>query len=159
MEGFWTYAYDNKNEMTEADQYNSSNVLQQKVVFKYDVFGNRVEKDVNSTSTQRFAYDGWNPSQAGGVGNANWQVWADLDGTSSLTTRYLHGDVVDQLFARIDSGTAYWEIGDRLGSVRIILDNSANVKDQITYDGWGNATQTASSFGGRYLWTGREFAV
>jgi hypothetical protein len=48
------------------DQYNVSNVLQQKVVFKYDVFGNRIEKDVtvgSTTTTARFVVDGWNPDE------------------------------------------------------------------------------------------------
>jgi len=103
--------------------------------------------------------DGWNPALAGQTGNANWNVWADLDGSDNLLTRYLRGDQVDQLFARTDSGTAYWELTVRQGSIRTVIDNSANVKDQITYDGWGNATQTNSTYGGRYLYTGREFDV
>jgi RHS repeat-associated protein len=159
---YWKYSYDLKNELTEADQYNSSNVLQQSVAFKYDAFGNRIEKDVtvgSTTTTQRYALDGWEPAKAGSPGNAAWDVWADLDGNNHLTTRYFRGDVVDQLFARIDSGTSYWELTDRQGSIRTIIDNSATVKDQISYDGWGNASQTASTYGGRYLYTGREFDV
>jgi RHS repeat-associated protein len=136
--------------------------LQQSVVFKYDAFGNRIEKDVtvgSTTTTQRYALDGWDPAKAGSPGNAAWDVWADLDGSNHLTTRYFRGDVVDQLFARIDSGTSYWELTDRQGSIRTIIDNTATVKDQISYDGWGNASQTASTYGGRYLYTGREWDV
>src|SRR5438445_3738044 len=156
---YWLYVHDNRNHLTEADQYNVSNVLQQKVVLKYDAFGNRIEKDVtvgSTTTTTRFALDGWNPALRA-EGSARWNVWADLNGSNSLTRRYLRGDKVDQLLARLDSGTAYWQLTDRLGSIRTIIDNSAAVKDQITYDGWGNATQTNGSFGGRYFWVGREF--
>src|SRR5262249_8277100 len=157
---YWKYSYDLKNELTEADQYNSSNVLQQSVAFKYDAFGNRIEKDVTTngvTTTTRFALDGWDPAKAGASGNAGWDVWADLNSSNQLTTRYFRGDAVDQLFARIDSGTAYWELTDRQGSIRTIIDANATVKDQITYDGWGNASQTNSTYGGKYLYTGREF--
>ena len=50
--------------------------------------------------TQRYALDGWNPAKGNPVGNEHWDVWADLDAGSSLITRYLRGDVVDELFGR-----------------------------------------------------------
>ena len=53
----------------------------------------------------RFAYDQWNPAKPSPVGTENSDVWADLDGSSSLTMRYLHGNAVDQLFARSRSAT------------------------------------------------------
>jgi len=52
-------------------------------------------------------------------------VIADLDGDGSLTTRYLRGDVVDQLFARIDTDgettTPFWYLTDHLGSIREVI--------------------------------------
>jgi len=134
------------------------------VDFKYDVFGNRIEKDYDddgagqhSATITRFAYDGWKNTNQHLVGNENWDVWADLDGGSSLTTRYIRGDAIDQIFARIDSGTTYWELTERLGSVRDVIDNNAVVKDTIGYDVFGNITsETNSTFRGRYSWTGRE---
>jgi RHS repeat-associated protein len=72
-------------------------------------------------------------------------------------TRYVHGDQTDQLFVRVSStGTVAWYLTDRLGSVRNLTDNSGVVQDTITYDGYGNATETNSSFGDRYKFTGRE---
>src|SRR5262245_57840530 len=91
------------------------------------------------------------------VGNENNDVWADLNGSGSLTTRYIRGDVIDQIFSRIDSGTNYWELTDRLGSVRDVINNSAVIKDTIGYNGFGGITsESDSSFRGRYAWTGRE---
>src|SRR5207247_6133652 len=89
----------------------------------------------------------------------NWDVWADLDGSNNLQTRYVRGDVTDQLFARIESsGTAYWYLTDRLGTIRDVTDNSGVIKDTIVFDGFGNITsETASTFRGRFIWTGREF--
>jgi RHS repeat-associated protein len=163
----WTYGYDNLNHLTSAVEKTSGGTTEQSVTYKYDVFGNRIEKDVTTTSTTttRFGYDGWKVHlDALGqamtyTGTENWDVWADLDGNNHLLTHYLRGDQVDQLFARVDGGTPYWLLTDRLGSLRTVLDNSAAVKDQVTYDGWGNATQTNSTYGGRYLWTGRELDV
>ncbi len=64
-------------------------------------------------------------------------IWADLDGNSSLTTRYLHGDATDQLFARMDGNAPYFYLTDRLGSIRDVIDNTGTVKDSLTYDGYG----------------------
>src|SRR5207249_1458574 len=121
-----TYSYDAADQLT-ADGTNT---------YTYDANGNR-----NNGS--------WTVStgnQLTGAGTVNWDVWADLDGSSSLTTRYLRGDVVDQLFARIGSdGTAGWLLADHLGSVRGVTDNSGLLKDTIAYDGWGNITSESDA--------------
>src|SRR5215831_13757258 len=92
--GSWTYVYDNANRLTEVDEYNSTPTLLHKTVFKYDAFGNRIEKIVDGapvgpvTLDQRYALDGWKTGpQTSFVGNENWDVWADLDSSNNLTTR------------------------------------------------------------------------
>ena len=104
--------------------------------YVYDVFGDRIEKDLWSSGTTtilRFAYDvgGSSPSAGDGLGSAG-NLWADLNGSGSLLERYIFGDSVDQLFARIFStGTAAWYLTDRLGSVRDITDNTGAVIDHL----------------------------
>jgi RHS repeat-associated protein len=52
---------------------------------------------------------------------------------------------------------AAWLLTDHLGSVVSVTDNSGVLQDTIRYDGYGNITsESASSWGGRYKWTGRE---
>jgi RHS repeat-associated protein len=162
----WVYGYDQRNQMTSAKEYDkdpgSGGVLQQEVDFKYDWWGNRIEKDVtvgSTTTVQRYALDGWDPAKPRPVGTENFDVFADLDGSSSLTTRYMHGDVVDQLFARVAAdGTGAWLLTDHLGSVVGVTDNNGVLKDTIAYDGYGNiASESASSWGGLYKWTGRQY--
>jgi len=159
----WTYGYDQRNQLISVEKRaTDGGALQLKDEFRYDAFGNRIEKKIDSNgdgswdTTQRYALDGWKNVNQALVGNENWDVWADLDGSSSLTTRYIRGDVIDQLFARITSaGAAYWHLTDHLGSIRDVIDSSAVVKDSITYDGFGNITaETDSNFRGRYAWTG-----
>ncbi len=115
----------------------------------------------SGTTTTRYAQDGWDPALAGATGLSNFNVWADLDGSNDLLTRYFHGDQVDQLFGRQDSLVQYWTLTDRLGSVRDVLDNTGTVKDAINYDGWGNIKtgETDPSYRGNYAWTGRQFDV
>jgi RHS repeat-associated protein len=147
----WTYGYDNKNHMIWAkDAATDGGAATTLATYVYDALGNRIEKDVwtqqpGTTITTRFGYDGV-------------EVWVDLTSANALQTRYMHGDAVDQLFARISSGgTAAWYLTDRLGSVRDIVNSSGSVIDHLDYDGFGNATETQPTNGDRYKWTGREF--
>jgi hypothetical protein len=54
----------------------------------------------------------------GTTGNTRFNVWADLDGSNGLQTRYLRG-----------------EQPDRMGSVAEVTNGSGAVNDTITYDG------------------------
>src|SRR5262249_7789020 len=124
--------------------------LLMQATYVYDAMGDRLEKDVwtsssGTTTASRFAY-------------LDQNAWADLDGSSTLQTRRLYLNGVDQLFARISSsGTAASSLTDRLGSVRDIADNTGAVQDHISYDGFGSvSSESNSSVGDRYKWTARE---
>ncbi len=168
----WTYGYDQRNELLWAkDRVTDGGTLISRTSYKYDAYGNRIEQDIDTNGDgtvdieQRYALDGWNPALAGSTGNSNWNVWADLDGLNSnaLVSKYLRGDVVDQLFARVDDVsstlTPYWMLTDHLGSVIAVTDDSGAVQASVHYDGWGKATITGSNTAavGRYEWTGREY--
>ncbi len=168
----WTYGYDDRNELTKVQKWSadpaasSSAALEEEVDYAYDAFGNRLEQDVTSyaggtpaTTVTRFALDGWDPAKAGATGNSGWDVWADLDQNGHLQARYLRGDAVDQLFARVGSdGSAYWTLTDRRGTVRDVTDATGVVKDSIRYDAFGNiVAETDATYRGRYGWDGREW--
>ncbi len=169
----WTYGYDNENHLVWAeDRATDGGTLIMRADYTYDVFGNRIETVVTGSGTGpqapkdvRYALDGWkthldawdNPATF--VGLENWDIWADLTSSNTLAMRYVHGDAVDQFFARVDgSGNVAWYLTDRLGSVRDITDGSGVVQDHIDYDGFGNITnETNTSLGGRIKYTSREF--
>jgi RHS repeat-associated protein len=161
----WTYGYDEKNHLLWAeDRATDGGTLLKRVDYKYDAYGDRVQKALDSNgdgvvdTTERYAYDGWNPAKPSPVGTENFDVWLDEDGSNNLVTRYLRGDVVDEVWARIGSDTnAHWYAPDRQGSIRDVLDNSGVIKDTITYSGFGEIlNDTNATFRGRYAWTGRE---
>jgi RHS repeat-associated protein len=176
-DGTWNYTYDEEdNRITKThivtgeywyhnyDQHNRLDWIEKRpsagaanvfwAAYTYDVFGNRIQEnrdpdgDAGSQehTVTRFLYDGA-------------EVWADLDVSNNVQVRYLRGDVVDQLFARLKAdGTAAWYLTDRLGSVRDLTDASGVVQDHLEYDGFGNVTSESNpAFGDRYKWTGREF--
>jgi RHS repeat-associated protein len=92
-------------------------------------------------------YDGANP-------------YADFDGSGALTHRYLYGQALDQLFARVDGdgSSTVWYLSDRQGSVRQLATTDGAVLDALTYDSYGNILdETNPENGDRFKYTGREY--
>jgi RHS repeat-associated protein len=166
----WDYGYDHKNQLIWAERRGEvGGTVLLRADYKYDAFGNRIEKAVDAdgagaggTTTTRFALEGWRPRAVAPVGNEYWDTWADLSGSNQLQTqlqtRYLRGDVVDQLFARIASGgTAAWYLADRLGSIRNLVDSGGGLIATLVYDGFGNLVSAEDPDADRMRWTGREW--
>ncbi len=144
----FSYGYDNRNRLVSAQDTTTSGV-QLQATYVYDALGQRIEKDVwtqsGGSTTTRFAYDGG-------------QIWADLTSTDTLQTRYVRGDRVLELLARIVNGTAEWILADRMGSVRTVVDNTGAVIDTINYDGYGNVvSETSPANGGQYKYDGYRY--
>ena len=116
--------------------------------YVYDALNRRIEKDVaigGTTTITRMAYDDTR------------QIWADMNGSNSLQTRYLRTDSVLELPARVSSGgTAAWMLADRMGSVRNVVDNTGAAIATNTFDAYGNVVQSQSSVvnAGVYLFNG-----
>jgi RHS repeat-associated protein len=146
----WYFGYDNRNHLTSVRQTSDGTTNQLLVTYTYDVFGQRATeakwKSGGSTITTRFAYDGQ-------------QVWAELNTSNVVQTRYVWGDGQTQLFARIDVGVGVrWELTDRLGSVRDVLDaTGATILDHLDYDGFGKVTETNAANGGRIGYAGDAY--
>ena len=163
----WTYSYDDKNEMISAVDKTSGGTVETSAVYKYDAFGNRTEKDVTISGTAtvtKFIMDGWKNLNGHLMGNDNWDVLADLNSSGTMTTRYLRGNAVDQIFAELayngSTFTADWTLTDIRGSVRDIINNAGTVQDSISYSAFGKITsETNSANRGRYAWSGRELDV
>ena len=123
----WYYTYDNRNRLTQVRETSDGTTNVLTVNYAYDILDRRVsEVDWQSgvgSSTIRYAYDGQ-------------QVYADLNGSNVVQTRYLWGDNTDQLLAEIQSGTAFYVQTDRLGSVRDLF-NGTGLVDHIEYDVFG----------------------
>jgi RHS repeat-associated protein len=136
-----TYTWDYRNRLTRVQSNDGGSV---DVQFTYDVFDRRIGK--LSAGTQLWtAYSGDN-------------AYADFTG-SSLTSRYLYGDGIDQLFARLNANPVAitWYLTDNLGSVRQLVDNAGTVQDTVTYgDSYGNSPSDSGT-GDRFKFTGREY--
>jgi VCBS repeat-containing protein len=150
-----TYTYDVRNRLVGAQDTTTG--LQMQATYVYDALG-RIEKDVwqlstSSVATTRFLYD-------------RSEIWADLNQNNALAARYLRGDRVLALLAWIPgsgaSGLSFalpvplglvhaapnspvrWVLGDRMGSVRQVLDGSGTLIGTVVYDGYGNVTSASN---------------
>jgi RHS repeat-associated protein len=155
----WTYKYDNGNDLIQAVDTTMSGTTTS--LYDYDVFGNRIEEQVvtsSTTTTTKYVLDSWNPATAGGTGNSGTEVWADLTSSNTLQTVYLRGDVVDQLFGRISSGgVGAFTLLDHLQSVVGVTNASGTLEDVITYDAYGNFTESSPGMVGAYTYAGMEY--
>jgi RHS repeat-associated protein len=150
----WLYYYDNANRLVKAEHKPSSGgSVDERILFSYDVFGNRIKQDVDPTgggtyTTTKYAYD------------PNGNAWADLSSGGTLQIRRLYADAMDALYAKIGSGGVNWMLPDLVGSIRDITNSSGSLIDHRDWDPFGNLTYESSSGNGdRYGYTGREWST
>jgi RHS repeat-associated protein len=117
--------------------------------YTYDALGRRIGLKDGGTQT-------W--SDCNGK-TADDNPYADFNSSGSVTMRYLDGQAVDEILARIDaSGNVAWCLRDQLGSVVDFVSNGAASLDHIVYDPFGNiVTETNATSGDRFKFAGMEY--
>ena len=152
------YFYDGLNRLRTVRRGAPSHADSVIARYDYDVAGRRIVKRVYSAATggtvgfTRFVYRG------NGVA-------FETDSGGTLGQRYLWGMGTDALVAlRTASGTEYYAVLDKLGSVRgmVLRDASGTVKLAFTYGTYGTIVDSAGAglaagVSLRYRWTGREY--
>jgi RHS repeat-associated protein len=124
----------------------------------YDGLGRCVKRTVG-VNTVLFTYDGWNPIMEWDT-NGNCTAWT------------IYGAKPDEVLVRDDAtyGALIYK-HDNQGSVTFILDGSNRMVEKYSYDVYGRPTVTSwdyntgtwkapsgrSSFGNRFMFTGREW--
>jgi RHS repeat-associated protein len=143
----WVLTYNAANQLVGATETNGSTQVVQETNY-YDVFGNWLEQDVSlnggAPTITKFAQQVVN-NDPGTVGQD--PVWADMNSTNQVTTRRIWA--LDQVFARISqSGTVDYELTDRLGSYRGLMNPSGTLDDSETFDAIGNKTSESTAANG-----------
>ncbi len=161
------YTWDHRNRLTEvAHKAVFGGAVDWTAEYVYDCFNRRIASlyDLDGDSAldreERYVWEGRNVVFD--------FIDADGDGETSsleLTTRYLWGQAVDQLFAQetVDDGRAqdvFWPITDNLGSVRSLVDYTGTITATYSYDTFGNVSVQAGTITDtRYHFTGQEYDV
>jgi len=135
-DGTLTYVYDYENRLISANKADMS------AVYKYDPFGRRIEKEVNTTVT-KFLYDGD-------------QVICEYNDSGALTAKYTYGPGIDEPIKLEKGGQTYYYHYDGLGSVTNLTDSSGATVESYTYDAFGQP-DSVSTIGNRFMFTGREY--
>ncbi len=116
-------------------EYNWDGKLRNAVVdsdsidLKYDPMGNRVQKSSSAQGNQRYIVD---------IAGRLPTILLEIDPTDmSVKKSYMYAN--SQILTGYDGDSAqrYFYTHDRLGSVRLVVDDDGKVKNSYTYDPWG----------------------
>lgn len=144
----WTYGYDALNRLTTASKTGATYGC------AYDARNRCVKRTINGVTTFLY-YDGWN-------------LLEERNAAGALLASYVHGAVVDELLAAkivaTGAGWVYYH-HDASRNVTQLTAASGDVVEKYAYDVFGKATirdssgteLTASAYGNRFMFTGREF--
>ena len=129
------------------------------VKLKYDPSGNRIYKDIgNGTTTRKYIVDP--------VGRLS-QILLEIDpkgpGAVDDVIEKTHMYANDQIVAQYDgtsfdpAANKYYYLHDRLGSVRLILDETGDVVNRYTYQPFGElfAAETTETVNNPFKYTGQ----
>lgn len=136
-DGTNTYSWNARNQLTQISQGGNAQLS-----FSYDPLGRCISKTVQGTATQ-FLYDGNNAVQ---------------ETQGSTINPILVGLGVDERFARNDVTGRTYLLTDLLNSTIALTDPNGAIKQQYSYDPYGNVTpsDTTTGFTNPYQYTGRE---
>ncbi|MFC2155802.1 RHS repeat-associated core domain-containing protein [Acidobacteriota bacterium] len=149
QKGTQHFTYDYRNQLISAQDLSTT------VDYKYDPFGRRAEKIIDSNTT-KYLYHGN-------------QVIEERDGSDQVLKQYIYGNGIDEVI-RMDSFESgnpapYYFHTDAIGSVTAITDNSGNLIERVSYDTFGMPTFTdptgetisTSTIDNEYLFQGRRY--
>ena len=149
------YEWDYRNRLTRVYVFSGAGLpLAQDIAYTYDAFNRRIAKvvyDVNqaTTTTTQYAYEGDNIAFVfDGAGSA-----------AGLSTRYLTGPGMDEVFADEEGGEPRWPLTDQVGTVRELVkwvSGTPAVVKALRYDAFGNRTDQNPGVQYAYSYTGRE---
>jgi len=82
-------------------------------------------------------------------------ILLELNSSGNIAKTYIYGN--SQILVQHDGGysaSRYFYLHDRLGSVRQIINSSANVVNYYTYNPFGEILETSETFGNPFLFAG-----
>jgi len=137
-DGVSTYTWNARNQLTQISRGGAVEMS-----FAYDAMGRRISKTVQGGTPMQFLYDGASAVQ---------------ETQGSTINPILTGLGVDERFARNDVTGRTYLLTDALNSTIALTDSTGAIREQYSYDPYGNVTpsDTATGFTNPYQYTGRE---
>jgi RHS repeat-associated protein len=156
--GPWAYTYDAANRLIAAQ----SDAVRMEMV--YDARNRCIER-----KTFQRLEGAWVASSDLWMGYDGWSLIEEGDALTGAIAAYVHGAQIDEVLARVDASGAVYYHADALGSTEFLTDAAGAVVERYRYDAFGLPTildasgapsspdPRTSSFGNRFLFTGREW--
>ncbi len=146
----WTYTYDAMNRLTGAVKGTTA------AYYWYDGFNRQCTWQINGNVTFSI-WDGWNIVEEYHRDNPT--------NTSSLETSYLHGAGSDELISMTRGGQTYYFFQDGRGNTSHVANTAGQLIERYEYDvhgtpliyAPGRTQRTASAYGVRHLFQGRDY--
>ncbi|MGC1547039.1 MAG: RHS repeat-associated core domain-containing protein, partial [Rhodanobacter sp.] len=137
-DGTNTYTWNARNQLTQVSQ---NGVAQ--LSYAYDALGSRVSKTVQGGAPMQYLYDGENIVQ---------------ETQGSTINPILNGLNIDERYARNDVIGRTYFLTDALSSTIALTDMTGAIREQYSYDPYGNVTpsDTMTGLTNPYQYTGRE---
>ncbi len=126
------------------------------ITFKYDPFGRRIEKNVdtvenNLPTTYDYVYVYDNEDIILEILNKTQNGT-----TTTITTSYVHGPGIDQPLSLTRDGQTYYYHADGLGSITSVTDSTQAVVNRYAYDTYG-AMKRSETVWNDFGFAGREY--
>ena len=176
----YTYANNRLNGALHDTAGNITNLLRGTTALRmsWNTLGQLTSVTTNNVPAESYAYDplGRRVKTTTG-GTTIYHVYsgkecaADLDSSGNPLRSYTFGQGIDNLLAVTVYATGatntYYAVKDHLSSVQALVNASGVIVESYTYDAWGNTTIknaggsviTASAYGNRYMFQGREYST
>jgi RHS repeat-associated protein len=103
------------------------------ITYEYDGRHRRVAKRRDGVVEKRWVYDG------------QYRVAAEVDGTGTVTSRYVYGSQSHSPDYLLRGGVTYVYVKSQLGSVKLVVDATTRaVVQRLNYDAWGQVKEDSS---------------
>ena len=140
------FSWDHRNRLVAVVDKQADGTRVQTVAFAYDAMNRRIRKEGNAI--EHYVYE-------------RESTIFDFESTGisgpTLSVRYLNGPVIDQILAQEVSMELNWLVADHLGSIRVVVDTTADEVERYSYDSYGKIVDLGQKPISRFLYTGREY--
>ena len=147
----WVQEWDYNNRLTKMEKSNGAD--KRTVTFKYDPFGNRIEKKLVTFIKGIYKTQKWNYIFDGN--SIALEIFTD-ENNQVTNTYYTHGAGIDEHLALERGGSSNYYHADGLGSIVSITDASHAVVQSYQYDSYG-LVQPSTGFRNNFTFAGKEY--
>jgi RHS repeat-associated protein len=141
------FTWNSLNKLTKIEIQDVNETVTYEVSYQYDLNGNLISQVENGVQTF-FLLDYAQP---------NPQVMAEYNSDGSLVKAYTYGDHPGPIAQSDRNGKSLYYLTDRMGSTRLVVDESGNDVGSYDYDAYGRIIKQSGTVDVEYLYNGEMY--